>query len=163
MVNRALSRVNAKWLSTICTFKTQTETEWILISVFVHFTFDVKFIWKHPLFTGWEYYLTANFRFLKKSQNWPVFGILVNFLATQIGKVARFARNVECDFLADFQTLCECLKNASAFLVYDPILFTWVVTCGKIADDVWLLVYCTRLSIRMNDFYIAEYTDRVIA
>ena len=32
-------------------------------------------------------------------------GIFDNFLSTQNVNIARFARNVECDFLGDFQTL----------------------------------------------------------
>ena len=35
-----------------------------------------------------------------------IFGIFNEFLSTQNVNVARFARNVECDFLDDFQTLC---------------------------------------------------------
>ena len=34
-------------------------------------------------------------------------------LATQYVIVARFARNVECDFFSDFQTLCWCLLRKS--------------------------------------------------
>ena len=30
----------------------------------------------------------------------------LNFLFTQNVNVARFARNIECDILSDFQTLC---------------------------------------------------------
>ena len=33
-------------------------------------------------------------------------------LSTQNVNVARFARNVECDFFCDFQTLCVGLGNA---------------------------------------------------
>ena len=33
-------------------------------------------------------------------------GILNQLLATQNVNVARFARNFECDFFSDFQTLC---------------------------------------------------------
>ena len=48
---------------------------------------------------------------------------LVNFLATQIVNVARFARNVECDFFCDFQTLwtttkTTLLSNISTTLKY---------------------------------------------
>ena len=41
----------------------------------------------------------------KNSQILIIFGIFKEFLSTQNVNVARFARNVECDFLADFQTL----------------------------------------------------------
>ena len=34
-----------------------------------------------------------------------IFGILKQLLSTQNVNIARFARNVECDFLGDFQTL----------------------------------------------------------
>ena len=35
-----------------------------------------------------------------------IFSIFNELLSTQIVNVARFARNVECDFFFDFQTLC---------------------------------------------------------
>ena len=35
------------------------------------------------------------------------FGIFSELLATQNVNVARFARNAECDFFCDFQTLCK--------------------------------------------------------
>ena len=38
-------------------------------------------------------------------QNSPIFGIFIELLSTQNVNRARFARNVVCDFLADFQTL----------------------------------------------------------
>ena len=37
-----------------------------------------------------------------------IFGIFNELLSTQNVNVARFARNVECDFFCDFQTLCCC-------------------------------------------------------
>ena len=36
-----------------------------------------------------------------------IFGIFNEFLSTPNVTVARFARNVECDFFCDFQTLCS--------------------------------------------------------
>ena len=36
----------------------------------------------------------------------PIFAIFNELLSTQNVNVARFARNVECDILSDFQTLC---------------------------------------------------------
>ena len=74
-----------------------------------------------------------------------------HFLATQIGKVARFARNVECDFLADFQTLCECLKNASAFLVYDPHL---VYVSSHLWENCW---WCLIARILYSTFHPYEW------
>ena len=41
----------------------------------------------------------------KNSPKWTIFGIFNEFLPTQNVNVARFARNVECDFLGNFQTL----------------------------------------------------------
>ena len=41
-----------------------------------------------------------------------IFGIFYALLSTQKVNVARFARNVECDFWGDFQTLCVGLGNA---------------------------------------------------
>ena len=43
---------------------------------------------------------------LKNSPKFSIFGIFNEFLSTQNVNVARFARNVEWDFLCDFQTLC---------------------------------------------------------
>ena len=45
--------------------------------------------------------ITKNIAFSKTRQNWP----FLVFLTTQNGNVARFARNVEWDFLGNFQTL----------------------------------------------------------
>ena len=44
--------------------------------------------------------------FSKTRQNWPFFGILKELLSTQNVNVARFARNVKCDFFVIF-THCE--------------------------------------------------------
>ena len=41
----------------------------------------------------------------KKSSKWSIFGTFNELLSTQNVNVARFARNVECDFFSDFQTL----------------------------------------------------------
>ena len=41
----------------------------------------------------------------KHSPKWTVFGIYNELLSTQNINVARFARNVKCDFFCDFQTL----------------------------------------------------------
>ena len=41
----------------------------------------------------------------KNSPKLTIFGIFDELLSTQNVNVARFARNVECDFLSDFQTL----------------------------------------------------------
>ena len=40
----------------------------------------------------------------KNSPKLTIFGIFNELLSTQIINVARFARNVECDFFRDFQT-----------------------------------------------------------
>ena len=66
---------------------------------------------------------STNFCFIKNdlsgSAVWPqasafeklakltIFGIFNKLLSTQNVNVARFARNVECDFFCDFQTLCS--------------------------------------------------------
>ena len=52
--------------------------------------------------------ITKNVAFEKspKSPKSAFLGIFNELLATQNVNVARFARNVECDFLSDFQTLC---------------------------------------------------------
>ena len=41
----------------------------------------------------------------KNSPKWTLFGIFNQLLSTQNVNVAPFARNVECDFFCDFQTL----------------------------------------------------------
>ena len=43
----------------------------------------------------------------KKAPKLTFYGIFNELLSTQNVKVARFARNVECDFFGDFQTLCK--------------------------------------------------------
>ena len=40
----------------------------------------------------------------KNSPKWTIFGIFNKVLANQNVNVTRIARNVECDFLGDFQT-----------------------------------------------------------
>ena len=45
-------------------------------------------------------------RIFKNSPKLAILGIFNELLSTQNVNVARFARNVECDFLGDFQTLC---------------------------------------------------------
>ena len=42
---------------------------------------------------------------LLNSPNWTIFGIFNELLATRNVNVARFAHNVECDILGNFQTL----------------------------------------------------------
>ena len=42
----------------------------------------------------------------KKSPNCLIFGIFDELLPTQNENVARFACNIKCDLLVDFQTLC---------------------------------------------------------
>ena len=44
----------------------------------------------------------------KNSPNWTIFGTFNLLLSTQNVNVARFARNVECDFFSEFQTLWCC-------------------------------------------------------
>ena len=45
------------------------------------------------------------------SPKWAIFGIFDELLSTQNVNVARFARNVEQDFLGDFQTLCYQIQK----------------------------------------------------
>ena len=51
--------------------------------------------------------MTANFRFSKTRQNGPFWGVFDELLSTRKVNVTRFARNIECDFLADFKILYE--------------------------------------------------------
>ena len=66
--------------------------------------------------------MTASFRF-----SLAFSGIFDELLSTQIVNVARFARNFECDFLDDFQTLCNfrdlnaLLKNVILTVIRQPI------------------------------------------
>ena len=65
----------------------------------------------------------------KNSSNWTIFAIFDEFLSTQNVNVARFARNVECDFLADFQTLCE--MNPNEFLAVYLALISLLMLSSK--------------------------------
>ena len=49
--------------------------------------------------------------FSKKIAKLSIFGIFNELFSTQNVNVARFARNVKCDFLGDFQTLWENVKE----------------------------------------------------
>ena len=51
--------------------------------------------------------LDLKLQVFKKSPIWTIFGFFDELLSTQNVNVARFTRNVECDFLGDFQTLCD--------------------------------------------------------
>ena len=59
-----------------------------------------------------------------KCQNWnifkltklAIFGIFIELLSTKNVNVADFARNVECDFINDFQTLCIAENLQRKFL-----------------------------------------------
>ena len=48
------------------------------------------------------------FEVFQKIAKMDQFGIFNQLLSTQNVNVARFARNVECDFFCDFQTVCYC-------------------------------------------------------
>ena len=53
--------------------------------------------------TVFEYYLKClNFQFFEYPLNWLFLAFLMNFCPLKM-----LTRNVECDFLGDFQTLCE--------------------------------------------------------
>ena len=60
-------------------------------------------------------------------QKWPIFGNFYELLSIQDVNVARFVRNIECDFFCDFQTLWLCknkccsLKDLENFLY--PLIF----------------------------------------
>ena len=47
----------------------------------------------------------------KNSSYWPFFGIFNELLSTQNVKVARYARNVECDFSCAFHTIVQMLAT----------------------------------------------------
>ena len=51
----------------------------------------------------------------KNSPKWINFGIFNELLSTQNVNVARFARNVKCDFFCDFQTLWTWLNTLYFF------------------------------------------------
>ena len=56
--------------------------------------------------------MTTSLRFSKSRQNGPFLAFLISFyLSTQDANVARFDRNVEGDFLGDFQTLFELFPH----------------------------------------------------
>ena len=68
----------------------------------------------------WVLAFSTNFVLLKSdlsgtNTNWPQTSGLQNLnkmdhfgIFNENVNVARFARNVECDFFSDFQTLCKC-------------------------------------------------------
>ena len=47
----------------------------------------------------------------KNSPKLTIFGIFKELLSSQNVNVARFARNVKCDFFCDFQTLWSMVKS----------------------------------------------------
>ena len=54
-----------------------------------------------------------------------IFGTFNELLSTQNVNVARFARNIECDFFCDFQTLCGWKKKK---------IGNWILQKAKLAD-----------------------------
>ena len=59
--------------------------------------------------TSWVTLFDRKLQVFQNSPKLTIFGIFDELLYTQNVNVARFARNVECDFLCDFQT--QCWKN----------------------------------------------------
>ena len=62
-------------------------------------------------------------KFIKNSSKWTIFGIFNQLLSTQNVNVARFARNVECDFFCDFQTLWIFQVRRGAKLRYASLTY----------------------------------------
>ena len=51
--------------------------------------------------------MKGNLHFFKNLAKLTIFAIFNQLLSNQNVNAARFVRNVECDFLGDFQTLCS--------------------------------------------------------
>ena len=71
-------------------------------------------VWKLPKMSHLNFWILAFPPIFDKSDQssntvWPqALGLVFNeLLSTQNVQVARFASNVECDFLGDFQTMCQ--------------------------------------------------------
>ena len=75
------------------------------------------------------------------------FGIFNELLSTQNVDVARFARNVECDFFGDFQTLCQCGNR-----------FMMVLT-ARISFRVWQWFFCPRRLLSKSNFCYYRSTN----
>ena len=63
-----------------------------------------------------------NLQVFKNSPKWTIFGIFNELLSTRNVYVARFARNVECDFFCDFQTPCTLLAKGHSMSRYKTFL-----------------------------------------
>ena len=79
----------------------------------------------------------------------PIFGIFNELLSTRNINLSRFARNIECDFLGDFQTLCIFLTYIDEdvhllVLVGELQLFA---TFDRFIYEVELLQFFTNRSI----------------
>ena len=61
-----------------------------------------------------------NLQLFKNSLKWIIFDIFNELLSSQNVNVVRFARNLECDFFFDFQTLCML----SWFLIFPYLVLT---------------------------------------
>ena len=90
------------------------------------------------------------FQVFKKSPKLTIFGIFNQFLSTQNVNVARFARNVECDFLGDFQTLWllpilrQTVSNAMMNIFVQRRIYT---QCLKIPKNVAFFKNSSKLTI----------------
>ena len=86
-------------------------------------------IWKMLKVTVFGNYSKCCILFFFKAPNWTFFSI---FLLTQNVNVARFARNVEFDFLGDFQTLCTvCRSREIKALALPSIQYTWELSSKR--------------------------------
>ena len=83
----------------------------------------------------------------KNSPKLTIFGIFNELLSTQNVNVARFARNVECDFFGDFQTLCQCGNR-----------FMMVLT-ARISFRVWQWFFCPRRLLSKSNFCYYRSTN----
>ena len=87
-------------------------------TMFEIYSFDFWHFWHFPpifiILLKVTCMVTSSFQ--KSRQSEPFLAFLRNFCQTQNVNVARFARNLECDILDDFQTLCRGTVHCSAFL-----------------------------------------------
>ena len=65
--------------------------------------------------------LDCKLKVFKNSPKLTISSILNELLSTQNVNLARFARNVECDFFGNFQTLWSCTSICHSFHFYPKI------------------------------------------
>ena len=94
------------------------------------------------------------FQVFKNSKKWTIFGIFNQLLSTKNVNVARFARNVECDFLGDFQTLWSL--TAFLRLIMRPL---FLISSSQGSEKIEVFVWYYSMLYLCSLFFFPQFLD----